>query len=300
VHTTHTAVKHMAAQEPVPAHAPVPTHEHVPTHALWLACAYGLTEQARQHLADGANIEETNLMNMFFEPGLCTPLQIAVMENRVDVVKLLLEHGANVSVLTRKHTTLHLAATHGNDAVREVVSMLLLEHGADVSVKDEYGMSLLDICAYFGLERLAVLLIQHGADVSNKGEDGMTALHWASMQGKVDLISVLLKSFPDVSIKDDDGMTVLHWAAKRGHADVVRLLLQYQANVLAETNSGETAESLATCIENYPIVEMLQEYTVTRAKCVAFAMGHHERLGVGSRVENMDPDLLRMVLAYVE
>ena len=43
----------------------------------------------------------------------------------------------------------------------------------------------------------------------------------------------------------------------------------------------------------------VKEEAVTRAKCVAFAMGHHERLGVGSLVEGLDPGVLRMVLEQV-
>ena len=35
---------------------------------------------------------------------------------------------------------------------------------------------------------------------------------------------------------------------------------------------------------------------VRRAKCVAFAMGHQERLGAGSRVLTLDAGVVRMIL----
>jgi len=35
-------------------------------------------------------------------------------------------------------------------------------------------------------------------------------------------------------------------------------------------------------------------------KCVAFAMGHHERLGAGSRVHGLEPEVVRMVLEAVD
>jgi len=38
---------------------------------------------------------------------------------------------------------------------------------------------------------------------------------------------------------------------------------------------------------------------VRRANCEAFAMGHQERLGVGSRVQLLDAGVLRMVLEQV-
>ena len=49
-------------------------------------------------------------------------------------MRLLIEHGANVTTLDKTHSTaLHLAAFFGSS---EIVR-LLLEHGADVSMLDE-------------------------------------------------------------------------------------------------------------------------------------------------------------------
>jgi len=38
---------------------------------------------------------------------------------------------------------------------------------------------------------------------------------------------------------------------------------------------------------------------VRKAQCVAFAMGHHERLGEGTWVEELDAGVVRMVLDEV-
>ena len=189
-------------------------------------------EVARQLLLGGADIEE---QGGGFYPS--TPLQIALQQDKVEIVKLLLEHGADVSVIDVGDggSTLHLAASKWRATLR-------------------------------GHEAVA-LLIQHGADVSSKNESGWTALHRAAHHGDV---------------------------------EIVRVLLQYGANVLAETNSGETAEYWATLKAHHQVVAMLQAEAVTRAKCVAFAMSHQQRLGAGSQVARFDPELLRMVLAYVE
>jgi len=44
---------------------------------------------------------------------------------------------------------------------------------------------------------------------------------------------------------------------------------------------------------------MLKAEGVRRAQCVAFAMGHHARLGEGTRVEKLDAGVVRMVLERV-
>ena len=57
---------------------------------------------------------------------------------KIDTVKLLIKHGADVFVRDKTHLTpLHLAALSGNsETVR-----LLLEHGADVTVLDVRHMT---------------------------------------------------------------------------------------------------------------------------------------------------------------
>ena len=44
------------------------------------------------------------------------------------------------------------------------------------------------------------------------------------------------------------------------------------------------------------VVELLRAVTTCRMRCIAFAMGLHERLGAGSRVGALDPGVVRMVL----
>ena len=47
------------------------------------------------------------------------------------------------------------------------------------------------------------------------------------------------------------------------------------------------------------VAALLREVATERARGVAFAMGLEERLGAGSRVRLLDPEVVRMVLAFV-
>lgn len=40
-----------------------------------------------------------------------------------------------------------------------------------------------------------------------------------------------------------------------------------------------------------------QMLAANRARCVAFVMGHHKRLGAGSHVKSIDAEVLRIVVA---
>ena len=44
------------------------------------------------------------------------------------------------------------------------------------------------------------------------------------------------------------------------------------------------------------VLSLLRAVATERARCIAFAMGLRERLGAGSLVRALDPEVVRMVL----
>ena len=75
-----------------------------------------------------------------------TPLIVAVLNRRIDIVRMLLEHGANVgSQDNAGSTALHMAAlaskVRPGDKKSVDMIRMLLEHGADVGAKDFHGMT---------------------------------------------------------------------------------------------------------------------------------------------------------------
>ncbi|KAJ1482329.1 ankyrin repeat-containing domain protein, partial [Baffinella frigidus] len=161
-----------------------------PNPALWVAALKGQVEQARQLLLGGANIEEQGGRGA----SLYTPLQVAV-----------------------------LCDGHQRHVALEVVH-LLLEHGALVTVTNNRGETPLHQAAYLGHEAVALLLLQHGADVEAKA-NGRTALHFAALGGHRAMAHLLLQHPSNVSVVDNVGMTALHFAALRGHEEVVEVLI---------------------------------------------------------------------------
>ena len=92
---------------------------------------------------------------------------------------------------------------------------------------------------------------------------------------------------------------MLHMAARSGYFECVQHLIQFKADVSATDDHGRNAIYYAMQHSHYAVAEVLEEETITREKCVAFAMGHHQRLGVASAMSEFDPELLRMVLECV-
>jgi ankyrin repeat protein len=227
---------------------------------LWSVCCLGsFRNQMEVLLAKGANVEETGQIGT----KRTTPLEIAVSMQRVPTVKLLLRYDAQIAGGANHILTLVPYWERETDV--EIVKVLL-EAGASVSATNDYGSSPLHVAAY---------------------------------GGSVGAVDLLLKNKADVSSIDRTDSTALHRAAFSGSVEVVQKLIHHGANVQAEKSGGETAEDVARSRGHPRVVDMLQTETLHKGKCVALAMGLHERLGVESRVRNLEPEVVQMVMQYV-
>ena len=118
-----------------------------------------------------------------------TPLYLACENSHTELVKLLLEHGADANIKSEYgYTPLYRACDKDNT---EVVK-LLLEHGADVNSKDNYGNTLLYSACKNNNTELAKLLLEYGADVNIKNKYGGTLLYWACLKNNTELVKLLL------------------------------------------------------------------------------------------------------------
>ena len=136
--------------------------------------------------------------------------------------------------------------------------------------------------------------------------EGSVAFHVAAQEGNAEEILRLFEArsrhgcwplfSPDqistlMSTQNSDGRTALHHASGFGHQAVVKVLLDNGADVDPRDNRGLQPYHLAVSGNNPYIAAMLKAEVDRRALCEAreaFAMGHLERLGAGSRVRGLD------------
>jgi len=119
-------------------------------------------------------------------------------------------------------TPLMYAAYIGNI---EVIK-LLIEKGADVNARNNHNGTALMLAAQRGDLVLVKLLIEKGADPRVRHASGYTALMYAAASESSDseLIKVFLAKGVELNVKANDGETALKLAGRKGRTEIVRLL----------------------------------------------------------------------------
>jgi ankyrin repeat protein len=164
---------------------------------------------------------------LFFKPanvrGLmntrgATPLIRAANNGDLEVVTLLLEHGADATIATAdRHTPIHAVLT-GRAAEKQALELIgvLQKGGADVNV---------------------IALINHREEIR-----GGTALHYAVRKRYKEVIRQLASFGVDLNAKDQDGLTALDYTQSRGFMPFMALqtpLYKEEATLLRELGATE-------------------------------------------------------------
>ena len=132
-----------------------------------------------------------------------TSLHYATEKGYIEVVKLLLQNGADVNAFNLKSKTpLHLAAERGFLEVTK----LLLQNGADVNAKSSnFANTPLILAAMKGHFEIVKLLLENGANVnqmSYHGSHGSDSLGYAAYYGHLEIVKILLKHGAYIPLRD--------------------------------------------------------------------------------------------------
>ena len=223
---------------------------------LYYASYFGMFETVKYLLGCGTDINITG-------GTFATPLQAAASSGQTDLVRLLLNHGADVDLVNLTSgfgNALQAAAAHGHEGV---VNMLL-DHGADVNLSGGSMENCIiaasasprlikvpEATAYRIIERL----IDVGAKIESASERGLNALHEAAHADSPLVVGMLLKNGADINASNNGGNTALHIATQHGYEDVVRSLLNYRAVPNPPTEVGCNPSIGAATMRSGSIVE---------------------------------------------
>jgi ankyrin repeat protein len=207
------------AEKPFPPHG-TPLH---------YAAFCGLCDVAKGLAIDSKDVNS----QYFFDES--TPLHLSSREGHVDIVRFLVEHGANTSAQDQLgQTPLHVASWNGHLDIARI----LVEHGANASAQDLRGSTPLYSASANGHLDIARFLVEHGANTADQDRHGSTPLHSASGGGHLDIAQFLVEHGANAATQD--GWTPLHGASWHGHLDIARFLVEHGTNVAAQDQQGRT------------------------------------------------------------
>ncbi|KAG9556530.1 Pfs, NACHT and ankyrin domain protein, partial [Aureobasidium melanogenum] len=199
--------------------------------ALSSAVDFKNTHMVQLLLENGGPMMDINKLFSFRDGRIITLLHVACGRTHyhvVDLVNLLLDHGADIDALDSNHLTA-LNSTSCSETVK-----VLLDRGADPNIPDSNGFTPLHKAIGSGRQATVTFLLDSGADCNIPTATGLTPLHTAAVSLTQDDLKFLVESGPFVNTIDHDDLGLLY------HDDL-RLLLESGATVNAIDHDGRTA-----------------------------------------------------------
>jgi len=187
-----------------------------PTINLYRAVHIGDIDQIRRNLYWHAEVNKPG-------PDGLTPLHVAARKGSLVVIKLLLQHGADIEAKDRRGNTPLASALLARNTL---VADYLVKQGAKLDAN-----ALLDLTVRQGKADRDVIdfLVKQGADLDASNDQGNPPLHQAIIGGYRVVAKYLIKKGADINARNRDGKTPLQLARELQRQDIERMLRQYGA-----------------------------------------------------------------------
>ncbi|MEI0549872.1 ankyrin repeat domain-containing protein [Brachyspira intermedia] len=181
-------------------------------------------------------IDKVNINVQDEEKGY-TPLMNAIRGRKIETVKILLEHNADV---TKIKDNSGRNAFFWAAALDELEMLKLFEkYNPDFNTVDNDGAT-----ALFYASKIETMdyLIKNGIDVNKKDITGRTALiQYSLAYQSQNIVKFLIENGADVNAQDNEGITTLMFAVKDYNIEIVNMCLSANSNLHIKDKEGKTA-----------------------------------------------------------
>jgi len=243
------------------------------------ATQYGAFERVQEIVDNGFNVNERDSENV-------TLLHWASINNRREIVKYYIKHGADVDAVGGEllSTPLHWACRQGHIGV----IVQLLSAGANPSLRDGEGCAAIHLAAQFGHTAIVGYLIAKGQNVNTTDSNGMTPLMWASYRtSSIDPIRLLVTLGSSFTATDNlQGNTPLHWAIQAKNSTGTSILVN------KGSASGHLSISNMSGLTPHELLVRVSKSSVgtggtSNGQCGSSSNGHCEDKGQCNKKSNL-------------
>ncbi len=242
----------------------------------WQAIHYGARQDSYLFFLlakNGANI------NAVTEPEKRTPLYFSAVNNKMDIVKYLLEQGVDINYRLQSGDT---ALNGAIEYKSKEAAKLLTENGAQATSQEELDVIALELDKQKQKEADKKLTVQQRLKKAIKANDlaeikkyylsvlndpkqsiddykvAQYIIRWSD----IDALSFALENGLDITVKDDEGFSVMHDAVYFNNVGIASLLIEQGHDVDAQSNDGDSVYDM-TKNSSVEMVELLIEANVT-------------------------------------
>lgn len=154
--------------------------------------------------------------------GGTTPIFLSCNDGHVESAIILCRYGANVNFNKNKYNLSPLRHAARSGSI-EVVKFLI-NQGAEINAKAADNGTALSAASLKGHIDIVKLLIQHGATIDIIDKDGESPLMNASSEGRTEIVRYLLEKGANKTFKNKKGKTAIDLAKEKGFPQIVELL----------------------------------------------------------------------------
>jgi len=226
--------------------------------ALHIAASIGYIDIIKFLLEEGADAQIKDDSDMI-------PLHLAVLYKHTNIVKLLLAKSGKLSakILDDVYSVASMMSIDDCSEIVELISeaqrlTFIRESSPNISETDKPYAKLIKNASIGNIDGVKSAL-KEGADINALDDDTGSALLWAAMKGHKDIVSLLVENGVDVNLQNEYKWTALMTACGNGYLEIVKILLENGADVNVKNSVNSTALIFASRFGQPEIVRALLE-----------------------------------------